>query len=67
MATNPSVDGTLAAVEAPSRNRVNPRRGRLPTSTGIAITIEPGRRISAVIAVSRTATSPKTGPICMTR
>ena len=50
MARNPRIDGTLAAVEAPSRKRVEPSSQRL-----------------VVRPVRITATSPKTGPSCITR
>ncbi len=66
-AMKPSTDGTLAAVDAPSRMRVSPSSGREPTSTGSAMTTEPGRCNSAVTAVRMTAASPKSGPTCMTR
>ena len=54
-AMKPSTDGTLAAVDAPSRMRVSPRSGREPTNTGSAMTTEPGRCNSAVTAVRMTA------------
>ena len=66
-AMKPSTEGTLAAVEAPSRSRVSPSKGRLPTSSGSAMTTEPGRCTSAVKAVRMTAAKPNSGPICMTR
>ena len=67
MAMKPRVEGTLAAVDAPSRTRVNARSGRLPRMTGMAMTTDPGSRISAVMAVRITAAKPKSGPICITR
>ena len=65
-AMNPSTEGTLAAVEAPSRMCVRPNSDRLPTNIGSATTRAP-TWISAVRAVRTTAIRPKTGPTCMTR